>query len=266
MHARLAIEVDSASSTGVAPDAIVIGSGPNGLSAAVTLAQWRRSVLVYEAESTIGGGMRSAELTLPGFIHDVCSCVHPMALSSPFFQSLYLSRFGLRWVTPEAALAHPFADGDAAIIANPFEDNLAQFGPDAAAIHSLLAPLVKNWQAICPCLLAPVHSSRQLPDLARFGWNALQPAARVARRFETEKARAVFAGVAAHSMLPLERWISSGTALVLWATCYSVGWPFAHGGSQSIASALADCLRGLGGRIVTGSRVARLDEDRKSVV
>src|SRR5690349_7239351 len=107
---------------------------------------------------------------------------------------------------------------------------------------------------------SPVHSSRQLPDLARFGWNALQPAARVARRFETEKARAVFAGVAAHSMLPLERWISSGTALVLWATCYSVGWPFAHGGSQSIASALADCLRGLGGRIVTGSRVARLDE------
>lgn len=260
MRTRLAIEVDSASSAGGSPDAIVIGSGPNGLSAAITLAQARRSVLVYEAEPAIGGGMRSAELTLPGFIHDVCSCVHPMALSSPFFQSLDLSRFGLRWVTPEAALAHPFADGDAAIIANPFEDNLAQFGPDAAAIHSLMAPLVRNWHAICPELLAPARVPRHVLKLARFGWNALQPAARIARRFRTEKARAVFAGIAAHSMLPMDRWISSATALVLWATGYSVGWPFAQGGSQSIALALGDCLQDLGGRIATGIRVTRLDE------
>ena len=242
------------------PDAVVIGSGPNGLSAAITLVQACRSVLVYEAEATIGGGMRSAELTLPGFIHDVCSCVHPMALSSPFFQKLDLSRFGLRWVAPEAALAHPLPDGDAAIIANPFENNLAQFGPDAAAIHSLLAPLLRNWRAICPELLAPAHLSPHVLKLARFGWNALQPAARIARRFQTEKARAVFAGIAAHSMLPLDRWISSATALVLWVTCYSVGWPFAERGSQSIALALADCLRDLGGRIVTASRIARLDD------
>lgn len=260
MRTPLASEVDLASSAGVPPDAIVIGSGPNGLSAAITLAQAHRSVLVYEAESTIGGGMRSAELTLPGFIHDVCSCVHPMALSSPFFQSLDLSRFGLRWVAPEAALAHPFANGDAAILANPFENNLVQFGQDSAGIHSLLGPLVRNWRAICPELLAPAHLSRHALKLFRFGWNALQPAARLARSFQTEKARALLAGMAAHSMLPLDRWISSATALVLWATCYSVGWPFAERGSQSIASALARCLEQSGGRIVTGTRVARLDE------
>lgn len=246
------------------PDAIVIGSGPNGLSAAITLAQAGLSVTVYEAESAIGGGTRSAELTLPGFLHDVCSSVHPMAASSPFFQSLDLPRFGLRWITPDAALAHPFPDGDAAIIANPFDGNLAQFGPDARAVRALLAPLVKNWAALSPELLAPLRLSAHLPKLARFGWDAIQPASRIARRFRTEKARTVFAGIAAHSMLPLDRWISSATALVLWATCYSVGWPFAAGGSQSIASALAKCLESLGGKIVTGARIADLAKLPKS--
>lgn len=250
----------SPSSASSAHDAIVIGSGPNGLSAAITLAQAHLSPVVYEAESTIGGGARSAELTLPGFLHDVCSCVHPMAASSPFFQTLDLQRFGLRWITPDAALAHPFLDGDAAIIANPWEDNLAQFGPDARAIRALLAPLIKNWPALSPELLAPLRLSPRLPKLARFGWNALQPAARIAGRFQTEKARVVFAGMAGHSLLPLDRWLSSATALVLWATCYAVGWPFAAGGSQSIASALARCLESLGGSVVTGTRITRLEE------
>lgn len=243
-----------------APDAVVIGSGPNGLSAAVTLAQAGLSVIVYEAEDAIGGGTRSAGLTLPGFLHDACSSVHPMAVSSPFFRSLALEKFGLRWIFPEAALAHPFPNGDAAIIANPIEANLGQFGPDASAIRSLLAPLVRSWPEISREILAPVHLSPYSAKLARFGWNALQPAARVSTRFKTEKARAVFAGIAAHSVLPLDRWISSATALVLWAAAYAAGWPFAASGSQSIAAALAKFLESLGGTIITRHRVTTLDE------
>lgn len=242
------------------PDAIVIGSGPNGFAAAVTLAQAGLSVVVYESEDTIGGGTRTAQLTLPNFQHDVCSSVHPMAVSSPFFQALDLKQFGLRWVFPEAALAHPLPDGDTAVIANPFDANLAQFGPDAPAIRNLLAPLVESWPDISREILAPVHVPRHFAKLARFGWNALQPAGRIATQFKMEKARAVFAGLAAHSMLPLDRWLSSATALVLWAAAYAAGWPFAAGGSQSIAAALAKSLESLGGRIITRCRITALDE------
>jgi phytoene dehydrogenase-like protein len=240
------------------PDAIVIGSGPNGLAAAITIAQAGHSVVVYEAEDTIGGGARSAELTLPGFLHDICSCVHPMAAGSPFFKELNLEKFGLRWIHPEIALAHPFDDGDAAGLKNPFAENAGQFGEDAKAIRELLGPIVESWSEVSKDVLGP----RQFPNrpffMARFGWNALQPASKTAKRFSTKKARGVLAGMAGHSILPLDRWVSGGFGLILWTTCYAVGWPFAAGGSQSIVNALVALLESLGGEVVTGSRVTSL--------
>jgi phytoene dehydrogenase-like protein len=240
------------------PEAIVVGSGPNGLAAAVTIARAGHSVVVYEAEDTIGGGTRSAQLTLPGFLHDVCSAVHPMAVSSPFFTQLDLEQFGIRWIYPEVALAHPFDDGDAAAIANPLAKNLAQFGDDAKPIHDLLAPLVDSWGELAKDALGPLRFPSRPFFMARFGWDAIQPAHAIAGRFSTPKARAVCAGMAAHSMLPLDRWVSGGFGMILWTTCYSVGWPVAAGGSQSIANALAALLKSLGGEIVTRRRVENL--------
>src|SRR5690348_10063988 len=166
-------------------DAIVIGSGPNGLAAAITLAQTGRSVVVYEAEDTIGGGARSAELTLPGFIHDICSCVHPMAAGSPFFQQLGLERFGLRWIFPEIALAHPFDDGDAAAVGQPFEQNLEQFGEDAKTIRSLMGGMVQSWPELSQEILGPPHIPNHPLKMAMFGWLAIQSARKVARKLTT---------------------------------------------------------------------------------
>ena len=241
-------------------DAVVIGSGPNGLSAAIAIAQKGHSVVVYEAQNTIGGGARSAELTLPGFIHDVCSSVHPLAAASPFFQTLELERFGLRWVMPEIALAHPFDNGEAAAIQAPFGSNLSQFGTDAHAIRQLVGPLVQFWADISKDVPGPPRLPAHPLALARFGFKALQSARKVSRRFRTEKARAVFAGMAAHSVLPLDYWASASFGLLLWASCYSVGWPFAAGGSQTIADALTKVLRSHGGEIVTNHPIRSLDD------
>jgi phytoene dehydrogenase-like protein len=242
------------------PDAIVIGSGPNGLAAAITIARAGHSVVVYEAEDTIGGGTRSAELTLPGFIHDVCSSVHPMGVSSPFFGQLGLEEFGLRWIQPEAALAHPFDGREAMMLSNPFDANAAQFGADQQAVLKLIGPLVKSWRDISDEILRPAHFPKHITAMSRFGWNAIQPASRTAARFRTNEARAVFAGMAGHSILPLNWWASSAFGLTLWTTCYATGWPFAAGGSQSIAVALTRLLNKLGGKVITGHRVKSLDD------
>ena len=243
------------------PDAYVIGSGPNGLAAAVTMAGAGRSVEVYEAQPTIGGSTRSQELTLPGFIHDVCSCAHPMGASSPFFNSLGLEQHGLRWVQPAIALAHPFDDGDAAAINNPFEENLAQFGKDAATIRNWLLPLIENWDSVADVVLRPLGGIPKKPFvMAKFGLKAVQPATWIATKLGTARARAVFAGIAGHSILPFDAWMTSSFGILLWATCYSVGWPFAAGGSQSIANALASVLRTAGGEVFTGERVADLGQ------
>ncbi|MFI5127201.1 MAG: phytoene desaturase family protein, partial [Candidatus Acidiferrales bacterium] len=157
-------------------DAVVIGSGPNGLAAAIRLAQAGKSVAVYEAEQTIGGGARSAELTLPGFVHDVCSAVHPMAISSPFFRKLALDRFGLHWIQPEAPLAHPFDDGTAAVLVRSLDESAGQFGEDADAVRSLINPLVNSWEHLAEAILAPPRIPRHPMALAQFGLNALRSA------------------------------------------------------------------------------------------
>jgi phytoene dehydrogenase-like protein len=240
------------------PEAIVVGSGPNGLAAAVTIARAGHSVVVYEAEDTIGGGARTAELTLPGFLHDVCSCVHPMAAGSPFFKQLNLAEFGLRWIQPEIAMAHPFDDGDAAAISNPFEQNISQFGEDARAIKDLLGPSIKSWNEMSDFVLRPPSFPKHPFAMARFGWNAIQPASRIAARFRTKKARAVIAGMAAHSILPLDNYITGGFGAIIWITSYAAGWPFAAGGSQSITNALTALLKSLGGEVITKHAVGSL--------
>lgn len=241
-------------------DAIVIGSGPNGLAAAITLAQKGLSVVVYEAKPTIGGGTRTEELTLPGFLHDVCSSVHPMAASSSFFRQLNFEQFGLRWIEPEIALAHPFENEEPALITGTLDDNLQQFGADASAVRGLIGGVTKSWEIISKQVLDPGQLPTPLLTMARFGWNAIQPVSRTIRRFRTEKARAVFAGFAAHSILPMERWASSAIGIVLWATCYAVGWPFAAGGSAAIAAALAKSFENLGGTIITDRQITKLAE------
>jgi phytoene dehydrogenase-like protein len=239
----------------------VIGSGPNGLAAAITLAQARRSVLVLEGKDTIGGGMRSQELTLPGFLHDVCSAVHPMAVISPFFRKLPLEQHGLAWIQPPVPLAHPLDDGSAALLLRSVDDTAAGLGQDAITYHDMFRRLVADWPRIESLLLGinrvPLH-----PLAASFfGLLALRSAAGFARfHFCGEPARALFAGLAAHATLPLERLPTAAFGLVFAITGHVAGWPIPRGGAQSIANALASYLRSLGGEIVTGEMVHSLDE------
>jgi phytoene dehydrogenase-like protein len=245
----------------VSSHAVVVGSGPNGLAAAITIARTGRSVTVYEAEKTIGGGARSSELTLPGFTHDVCSSVHPMAAASSFFNSIPLEDWGVQWVHPEAALAHPFDDGTAILVRRSLLETSAQFGADQRAIQEIFQPLVESWDQLSSDILRPARMPRHPGILARFARSALPSAVTVAhRRLKTPKARAVFTGMAAHSILRLTSPGSSAFGTLLWTMCHAVGWPFARGGSQAIANALARYLTSLGGRIVTGSRVTSLND------
>jgi phytoene dehydrogenase-like protein len=242
-------------------DAIVVGSGPNGLAAAITLAQAGRSVLVVEAAEIVGGGTRSAGLTLPGFVHDVCSAIHPLAVASPFFRSLPLAEHGLAWIHPPAPLAHPFDDGTAAVLERSVGATGETLGRDAAAYRRLMAPLVADWDRLAVELLGPLRRPRHPIALARFGLRAIRSVRGLAESlFEGERARALFAGMAAHSMLPLEEPVTAAFGLVLGITGHTVGWPMARGGSQNIADALACYLRALGGEIVTGTRVESVDE------
>ena len=242
-------------------DATVVGAGPNGLSAAIAIAQTGRSVLVVEGRDTVGGGARSAELTLPGFLHDVCSAVHPLAAGSPFFSTLPLSEHGLEWVHPPAPLAHPLDDGTAVMMERSVDDTADGLGSDAASYTKLFGPLVGDWDKLSSDVMRPLRLPRHPLVTARFGLLGLRSALSVARsHFEDERARALFAGIAAHSVLPLERPVSAAVGLVLGASGHAVGWPMPRGGAQRIADALASHLTSLGGQIETGVTVKRLED------
>jgi phytoene dehydrogenase-like protein len=242
---------------------VVVGSGPNGLAAAITLAQAGRSVTLLEGAATVGGGVRSAERTLPGFIHDVCSAIHPFGRASPFFAALGLERRGLRWIDPPLAIAHPLDDGTAAVVARDVEATAAGLGPDAEAYRRLLGPIVRGWDGLMPDVLAPFRvplSPVRALRLARFGWLAIQPASALADRFRGQAARALLAGCAAHSFLRLDERVSGAAALVMLASAHANGWPLPEGGAGRIPDALAAELVALGGRIETERSVARMED------
>ncbi|HUS08229.1 MAG TPA: NAD(P)/FAD-dependent oxidoreductase [Bryobacteraceae bacterium] len=245
----------------MAYDAIVVGSGPNGLSAGIVLAQSGLSVLVREAQETIGGGTRSLALTLPGFLHDVCSAIHPMAAASPFFRSLPLAAHGLDWIDPPLPLVHPFDDSPPAILHRGVLQTASTVNPDGTAYQRLLAPLVDSWDKLVPEILAPTLHVPSAPlALARFGVYSLLPATFLARAaFKGGRAQALFAGLAAHSIVPLDKLGTSAIGLVMAAAGHAAGWPFPRGGSQQIANALASYLRSLGGVIETNAPVESLD-------
>ncbi len=242
-------------------DAVVVGSGPNGLAAALTLAQAGRSVLLLEAASTLGGGLRSGERTLPGFVHDICSAIHPLGVGSPYFRSLELP--GLEWVHPPLPLAHPLDDGSAVTLERSLENTAAGLGrDDARAWRRLVGSLAADWERLAPALLGPALRIPRHPfAMARFGLRALRPARSLAESaFRGERARALFAGLAGHAVLPLEAAGTAAVGLVLAALGHVVGWPMARGGSQRIADAMAAKLASLGAEIVTQARVASLEE------
>ena len=248
-------------------DAVVVGSGPNGLAAAIALAERGHSVLVVEAAPTLGGGTRTAELTLPGFAHDVCSSVHPMAVSSPFFRRLPLDRYGLEWVQPPTPFAHPLDDGTAVVLERSVEATAAGLGQDGGAYRRLFGPLARTWGDVSRDVLGPLRLPRHPIATARFGLSAVRSASGLARAtFKGERARALMAGACAHSMLPLDRKPSAAFGIVLMASGHAVGWPFPRGGAQRIGDALVAHLRSLGGETVVGQRVSSLDELPRSGV
>jgi phytoene dehydrogenase-like protein len=241
-------------------DAVVVGSGPNGLSAAIVLQQAGLSVLILEAKESIGGGLRSAELTLPGFIHDVCSAIHPLAAGSPFFNKLPLDQHGLEYVYPGVAAAHPFDDGTAAILSGSVEVTASGLGRDGLAYADLLAPLVKSWPGMAPDVLGPLHFPKHPLDMAAFGLNALRSATSLAGKFQTKEARGLWAGMAAHSIQPLSNLATSAIGLVLLVSGHLKGWPMPVGGSIQIANALASYFLSLGGKIQTGVHVRSMKD------
>lgn len=239
--------------------AIIIGSGPNGLAAGIVLARAGWQVEMVEAKATVGGGMRSAELTLPGFVHDICSAIHPLGLGSPFFKTLPLTDYGVEWIQPPLAAAHPFDDGTAAALARDIDTTADRLGPDATHYRRLMRPLTDQWDTLSEFFLGPFRIPRHPFRLVRFGLGALQSASFLARRtFTTERARGLFAGLAAHSVLPLEQSPSAAFGLVLGVAGHAIGWPLPRGGSQKIADALAAYLRDLGGTITLNTPVRSL--------
>ena len=242
-------------------DAVVIGSGPNGLAAAIELARAGRSVLVLEAKATIGGGTRTEELTLPGYLHDVCSAVHPLAVASPFFKSLPLDKFGLEWCYPLASLAQPFEDGSAAVGYQSLEYTAEKLGEDGPRYRKLFEPLVNHAEALLSETLGPLRPPRHPVLMMRFGLRALYSANVLAHRwFRQDHAKGLFAGMAAHSVLPLERPLTAAVGLMLGITAHAVGWPVAKGGSREITNAMARYLLSLGGEIVVNSPIHELNE------
>jgi len=232
-------------------DAVVIGSGPNGLAAAITMQQAGLSVLLVEAKSVIGGGMRSAELTLPHFVHDVCSAIYPLAVGSPFFRTLPLEQHGLEFIHPTIAAAHPFDDGKAAALHRSLEQTAQALDEDEQSYLKLMKSLIKDWPRIVSDVLGPLHFPKCPIDMARFGLKALTSAAYLAKRFRSKEAKGLWAGMAAHSIQPLSNTTTSAMGLVLMAAGHLEGWPVPKGGSNAIANALASYFVSLGGTIET---------------
>ncbi len=244
-----------------AVDAVVIGSGPNGLAAAVALAQGGASVLVVEGHESIGGGTRTEELTLPGFFHDVCSACHPMGILSPFFRALPLEEHGLRWIKPPVSVAHPLDDGPAVLLRRSVAETARGLGGDSRSYESLVAPFLSDPEGLMGDVLAPFRIPKHPLTMLRFGLHALRSARGLARgKFDGERARALFAGCAAHAILPLDRLPTAAVGLVFALTAHFEEWPFAEGGSIAITRALGSLLTSLGGRIETGRRIRTLGD------
>ncbi|MDB5120026.1 MAG: pys [Sphingobacteriales bacterium] len=241
-------------------DAVVVGSGPNGLSAAITLQKFGLSVLVVEGKETIGGGMRTAELTLPGFKHDVCSAIHPMAIASPFFADLPLNEHGLELVYAPIEAAHPFDDGTAAALYRSVEKTAKSLGQDEEAYKKLIGSAVESWPKIVKDVLGPLTFPKHPVLMAQFGLDAMQPASWVAKKFQTEKAKGLWGGMTAHSIQPLTNWSSAAIGIVLSAVGHLHGWPIPKGGSQSIANALASYFISMGGEIETNHWIKSIDQ------
>ncbi|MER5969138.1 NAD(P)/FAD-dependent oxidoreductase [Streptomyces sp. NPDC002055] len=244
-------------------DVVVVGAGPNGLTAAVELARRGMAVALFEAEPTVGGGARTEELTLPGFRHDPCSAVHPFGAGSPAFNAMPLDRFGLEWLHPELPMAHPFPDGTAAVLAHTVGETAASLGSrDAGAYRRLVAPFLGHWDSLAADFLRPpwLGVPRDPVRFARFAALGPQPATLLNRRFRDPKARALFAGLAAHAIAPLGGMSTGGLAVLFALAAHAHGWPVARGGSQAVSDALAGYLRALGGTVHTGTTVKRLDD------
>ncbi len=241
--------------------AVVVGSGPNGLAAGVVLARAGIDVTVLEAEDEIGGGTRSAELTIPGLVHDICSATHPTGVASPFFQSLQLERHGLEWLWPEVDAVHPIDGGRAGVLFRDLDRTVELLGEDGKAWRKLYAPLLKHSDVLIDELFRPIlHLPKHPLTLAGFGARALLPATTIARRWKTDEARGLFAGLAAHAIHPLNKPTTGGLGLMFGMTSHAYGWPVAKGGSSAIATALAAEITEHGGKIETGHRVTELPE------
>lgn len=243
-------------------DAVVVGSGPNGIASAIVLQQQGLNVKLIETHSRPGGGLRSAELTLPGFVHDVCSAIHPLGRYSPFFNSLPLHEHGLEWIYPELELAHPFDNGSAAVLNRSIQATAASLGGDAENYIKLITPLTNAWDDIARDVLGP---PLKLPDhllkMTQFGLQALSSATGLARRrFKNEAARGLFAGICAHSIRPLEESLTAAIGLVLTITGHKTGWPFPKGGSQSLTNALISFFTSIGGQLETGYKITSYNE------
>lgn len=244
-------------------DAVVIGSGPNGLAAGIRLSLEGLSVKIIEAKPTIGGGMRTVELMESGIFHDICSAIHPMAVSSPFLKKIPLEHFGLKWIHPTYPAAHPL-DSETAVLYNQLSETAFHLGVDEKRYEAIVKPLTENWDTLSADLLAPLRFPNHPLKMARFGFSGLQSASHFQKNFETDRAKALFAGMAAHSILPLDSWATTAIALIFFTTAHTGGWPLPEGGSQKIAEAMAGYFKSLGGEIETSNEIKNFGEIPKS--
>ncbi|HWZ34883.1 MAG TPA: NAD(P)/FAD-dependent oxidoreductase, partial [Mucilaginibacter sp.] len=241
-------------------DAVVVGSGPNGLATAILMRQQGLRVLLIEGKDKIGGGLSSAELTLPGFVHDVCSAIHPLAIASPFFKTLPLANHGLTFIQPDLAAAHPFDNGRAAVLDHSIEKTAQYLGADNSTYIDLMQWMTGIWPLIDKDALGPLHYPQHPIAMAGFGLKALTSATHFVKRFKTAEARGLFGGMAAHAIQPLSNLSTTAIGLVLMSTAHLQGWPIPKGGSASIANALGDYFRSIGGEVQTGIYVKSLDQ------